>query len=227
MTNRTARTVPALLLAAALTASLAGCVYLPLGGPRVTEDRDIDDVTAVVLKTDGDVVITVGDTPSLTIKARPAAMGLLTSDSEDGILTLGVNGPHLGLGEVDYVLTVTEMSDVRIEGAGDIDVDFTGADDVTVSIQGSGDIEGAGIDASKVTSSIAGSGDIQLTGRADEHTLTIDGSGNFDGQDFETKRARVSIAGSGDIEVNVTDHLDADISGSGEIRYTGGRRGLE
>ena len=216
------RTVPALLLAASLTAALAGCVYIPIGGPRVTEDRDVDDFTAIVLKTDGDVVVTVGDTPSLTIKARDAVMDLLTSEVRDGVLTLSVNGPHLGLGEVDYAITVPMISDVTIDGAGDIDADFTGADDIHVAISGSGDIDGTDIDAATVASSIEGSGDIELIGRADEHTLEIDGSGNFDGQDFETERARVSISGSGDVEVNVTDQLDAEISGSGEIRYTGG-----
>jgi hypothetical protein len=216
------RTVPALLLAASLTAALAGCVYLPISGPRVTEDRDVDDFTAIVLKTDGNVVVTLGDTPSLTIKARQGVMSLLTSEVENGVLTLSVNGPHLGLGEVDYAVTVPMISDVTIDGAGDIDADFSGARDIHIAISGSGDIQGTGIDASTVVSSIEGSGDIELTGRADDHSLEIDGSGNFDGQDFVTENAGVSISGSGDVEVNVTGQLRAEISGSGEIRYTGG-----
>jgi hypothetical protein len=218
----TKRPVLAIALFATVSVALAGCVSFPIpAGPRVTEDRDIDDVTAVVLKTDGDVVVTLGDTPSLSITARSAAMSLLTSEVDDGVLTLNVNGPHLGLGDVDYALTVEQLSDIRIDGSGDVVVDFTGADEIAVVIRGSGDVEGTGVDAAAVTSSIEGSGDIELTGRADEHTLEIDGSGNFDGQDFETERARVSISGSGEVEVFVTGELDADISGSGEIRYTG------
>lgn len=218
----TKRPALALLLAASLTAALAGCVYIPINGPRVTEDRDVEDFTAIVLKTGGDVVVTLGETPSLTIKAREGVMDLLTSEVRDGVLTLSVNGPHLGLGDIDYAIIVPVISDITIDGSGDVVADFSGADDVAISISGSGDIEGTGIDASTVISSIEGSGDIELTGRADDHTLEIDGSGNFDGADFETKRARVSISGSGDVEVNVTDKLDAEISGSGEIRYTGG-----
>jgi hypothetical protein len=218
----TKRPVLAIALFATVTVALAGCVYIPVPmGPRVTEDRDIDDVTAVVLKTDGDVVVTLGEAPSLTITARAAAMDLLTSEVDDGVLTLNVNGPHLGLGDVDYALTVEQLSDVTIDGSGDVVVDFTGADEITVAISGSGDVEGSGVDASSVTTSIEGSGDIELTGRADEHTLEIDGSGNFEGLDFETERARVSISGSGDVEVFVTGELDAEISGSGEIRYLG------
>ena len=218
----TKRPVLAIALLATATVALAGCVYIPVPmGPRVTEDRDIDDVTALVLKTDGDVVVTLGDTPSLTITARSAAMDLLTSEVDDGVLTLSVNGPHLGLGDVDYALTVQEISDIEIDGSGDVIVDFTGARDIHVSIEGSGDITGTGIDASTVVSSIEGSGDIELTGRADDHSLEIDGSGNFDGQDFVTENAGVTISGSGDVEVNVTGQLGVDISGSGEVRYTG------
>lgn len=218
------RPVLALLLAASLPAALAGCMYVPISGPRVTEDRDVDDFTSIVLKTDGDVVVTVGDTPSLTIKARQAVMGLLTAEVDDGVLTLSVNGPHLGLGEVDYAITVPMISDITIDGAGDVVADFSGARDIHVSIAGSGDVEGTGIDASTVMSSIEGSGDIELTGSADDHSLEIDGFGNFDGQEFVTENAGVSISGSGDVEVNVTGRLDAEISGSGEIRYTGGAK---
>ena len=216
------RPIFALALAASVSLALSGCVFVPFSGPRITQDRDIDDAHALVLKTDGDVVITLGDAPSLTITAASAMMDRLTSEVDEGVLTLDVRGMHMGMGDIDYALTVTSMSDVTIKGSGDVVADFTGADDITVSIEGSGDIRGTGIDASTVRSSIEGSGDIELTGRADEHTLEIDGSGNFDGQDFETQRARVSISGSGDIQVNVTEKLEAEISGSGEIRYTGG-----
>jgi len=199
------RTVPALLLAASLTAALAGCVYTPFGGPRVTEDRDIDDVTALVLKTGGNVVVTLGETPSLTIKASSAIIDRLTSDVDGDVLTLDISGPHLGLGAIEYALTVTSLSDVTIDGSGDVDVDFTGADEVRVAIDGSGDIDGTGLDATTVESSIEGSGDIELVGSADE-------------------RATVSISGSGDVDVFATETLDARISGSGQIRHRGGAK---
>jgi hypothetical protein len=224
MTNRTARTVPALVMAASLTAALAGCVFLPpaASGPRVTEDRDIEAVTAIVLETDGDVVVTLGDTPELTITAPEGAMDRLTTRIVDDVLVLGREGPGWGFGDIDYAITLPLVSDIQITGSGDVEADFSGADEVHVSIEGSGDVSGVGVDATAVESSISGSGDIELAGSADDHTLEIDGSGNFDGQDFETRRARVEISGSGDVEVHVTESLDAEVSGSGEIRYTGG-----
>lgn len=216
------RSIPALLLTASLTIALAGCGYLsPPVEPRVTENRDIDEVTALVLKTSGDVSVTLGDEPTLTITARPSTMDLLTAEVNNGVLTLDVNGPHLWMGDVRYALTVPVISDITIDGSGDVLVDFTGADDITVAISGSGDVDGSGIDAASVSSSIRGSGNIELSGSADSHTVRIVGSGDVDGVDLETERAEVSITGSGDAAVNVTKQLDADISGSGDIRYTG------
>jgi hypothetical protein len=217
----TKRIVPALLLAASTSLVLAGCVYMP-NQPRVTEDREIEDVTALVLKTDGDVVVTLGDTPSLTITAPESLMERLSSEVDGDVLTLDLKGPHLGYDRVDYAITVTSLDDIAIEGSGDIDVDFTGAEEIRLAIDGSGDIDGVGVDATRVEGSIEGSGDIELTGRADELSLEIDGSGNFEGQELETERSTVSISGSGDVEVFATETLDAEISGSGEIRYTGG-----
>ncbi|MEO8095864.1 MAG: DUF2807 domain-containing protein, partial [Pseudolysinimonas sp.] len=202
------------LIAPALVLALAGCAPVwgvPIAsGPRVTDDRTIEAVEAVEIRTSGNLTVTVGDTASLTITAPAASIGRLTSDIVDGVLVLGVSGPQWGwgLGDIDYELTVPRLSGLAVEGSSDVHADFSGADDITISIDGSGDVTGTGVDADSVTSSISGSGDIELAGRTDTLSFEIDGSGGFGGEDLVSRAATVDISGSGDIDVNATETLD-------------------
>ena len=42
------------------------------------------------------------------------------------------------------------------------------------------------------------------------------------GEELESATARVSVSGSGQADVVVSEELDASVSGSGAIRYSGG-----
>jgi hypothetical protein len=223
----TKRIVLSVLAVSALGVSLAGCVPIwhpSASGPRVAEERDIASIEAVEVRTDGDLTVTVGDTPSLTITAPKGVIDRLTSDIVDGVLVLSVTAPSIGfgMGDIDYELTVPRLTQVSIEGSSDVTADFTGADDVTIEVDGSGDVDGRNIDADRVTTSVSGSGDIELEGTTDIQALEIDGSADFGGGDLVSRATTIDLSGSGDIEVHATETLDVDLSGSGNVRYTGG-----
>ena len=214
--------VPALLSVTLL--ALAGCApVFSASGPRVSEDRDIDAVESVVIKTDGDLTVTVGDTPSLRITAPASVLDRLTSEVDGDTLVLGARAPFFGFGGADvrYELVVPRLTDVTVEGSSDVDADFRGADDVSIVIEGSGEVTGSGIDAKTVTLTIDGSGDIELTGTVDEQDIEVSGSGDIDTDELISRATRIEISGSGDAELHATETLDAEISGSGEIRYAG------
>lgn len=216
------RTIAILVLSATASLGLAGCVVAQPGA-MTTDSREIADVEAVALKTSGDVIISVGATPSLTITAGANSLARLTSDVVDGVLVLDATpGPSLGLGDVRYELTVTRIQSIALDGSGDIEADFTGADDITIEISGSGDVEGTNVDAVRLSASIDGSGDIDIAGSTEEQSVSIDGSGEYDASELPTTTAMVDIAGSGSVHVRVTGSLSIDISGSGDVVYSGG-----
>ncbi|HWM33913.1 MAG TPA: head GIN domain-containing protein [Pseudolysinimonas sp.] len=214
-------------VAAAALLALAGCApVLPLSGPRISEDRPIEAVDSVVVETSGDLTVTVGDTPSLRITAPSGVMSRLTSEISGDELVLGARGPFAGFGarDIRYELVVPRLSQVHVKGSSDVEADFTGADDVTVVIEGSGEVSGTGVAATAVELVIDGSGDIELTGTTDTQRIEVSGSGDIDTAGLVSRATRIEISGSGDAELHVTDTLDAAISGSAEIRYTGDPR---
>ena len=214
------RLIPLIALPAVALVALSGCAFAPRG-PVVSEDRDIDAATSVVLDTSGDLTISEGE-PALIIHAPAAVLDRLTSSVKNGVLELAATPgtPGILLGRISYELTLPSLEGLEVNGSGDIDSDVPG-DNLRIEINGSGDLDIDDIDASSVVVDISGSGDVELSGRADEFRLSIDGSADVRADELDTDAVSVDLDGSGDIEVAASRTLDVSISGSGSVRYAG------
>src|SRR5690606_25321104 len=106
-------------------------------------------------------------------------------------------------------------------GSGSISVaDPIDGKELNVSLSGSGKIafESA---AEVINASISGSGRIEAKGQVAACNASISGSGRFDAGGLETQTASLRVSGSGGMTVHVDEQLDASISGSGNINYSG------
>ena len=113
------------------------------------------------------------------------------------------------------------LADVSISGSGSFEgVDKINTSTFAANVSGSGKIGGS-IECDSFSASVSGSGRITATGTCEDASITISGSGNFNGNEFEAKNAAVTLSGSGKAEINVTDKLNAKISGSGGLTYRG------
>ena len=218
------RVVPVLLATSAMALALTGCAGLAGDlGKTVTQDRDISAATALSLRTSGDVTLTIGSEPSLTITAGDKVIDDLTSEVRNGVLILDEEGSRFGsLGRITYALVLPSVEAITVDGSGSIDAELTTAETLSVAINGSGDLMGEGVDVTTLTAQIAGSGSADLIGNAVREAVTIAGSGDFRGADLVATDAAVVVEGSGGADVHVTGTLDAVISGSGSITHTGG-----
>lgn len=195
-------------------------------GPRVTQDREVDGVTAVELQGEGDLTIASAESESLQITAPEGMLDRLTSEVDGGTLVLARESGSWWLpGRATYLLEVEAALDsIAVTGSGDVAAADVTGEDVEIVVTGSGDVLLAGIDAQRVTITVTGSGDVEVAGVADELTVTVEGSGEVVATDLEVTDASVEVAGSGDVDVTASGTLDARISGSGNIRYGGNPR---
>ncbi|CAN0548702.1 unnamed protein product [Laminaria digitata] len=65
----------------------------------------------------------------------------------------------------------------------------------------------------------SGSSDIDMTGEANSLVIETSGSSDVRASGMRTATASVNTSGSSDIEVCVTDLLEVDTSGSGDVTY--------
>lgn len=214
----------------------AGKLYLKQGSPqRVEIEGDREILEEIETTVDGE-------------RLRIGKEGnWFSRNSDSKKITVYVTVPELegisvsGAGEVIGQSKIkTDDLDLNVSGSGSLTLDVEARGDVEADVSGSGhidlrghfesfesDVSGAGrvvLSASIDRSAdfgISGSGKIEAKGSADVVKSSISGSGKVLAADLKTNRCEVRISGSGDVEINVTQELDAQISGSGSVSYRG------
>lgn len=119
---------------------------------------------------------------------------------------------------------------VEVEASGDMDADVSGSGDLFVKgrcasldsdVSGSGKVNASLVIADRADFGISGSGKVEASGTASEVKVAISGSGKVLAANLETNTCNVRISGSGDVEISVKNEIDANITGSGSVRYRG------
>ena len=195
-------------------------------GEAATEQRSAAPVDAV--QTNGpSVVVRMGATPSISVKADSNLLPLLETVVEDTAhgKTLVVRWKRGASfhAKVDPLVTVTlaRVSALVISGSGDIVADALQSPHLSARVQGSGDIRLTGLAVDQLTLAVVGSGDIVASGQARQLAASIAGSGDIQTDALKADEVSVSIAGSGDASVQAEKSLSVSIAGSGDVVYRG------
>lgn len=218
---RTGRTATTALLTAATAVVLTACSVVVPSGETVTEAREVDDFTGVVLEVAGTLNISHGDRTELSLTGDRSLVRRITTEVHDGVLEIGLPRRTVGATTVQADLVLPNLDLLRVDGAGKVRANLSAGERLEVDIDGLGDVRIVGVDVEELVAQIDGAGQIDVTGRAGHQEVTVNGAGRFLGGELASDTARVTISGAGSADVDVTTTLDATISGAGEITYTG------
>lgn len=220
----------------------AACDGGVMADELVTEKRAVEGFSGVLITGRGSVSIAHGEAESLVIEASRETLDKITSEVVDGVLEIRETSAGWGLrGPIRMTLTYTtleslslsgsadvhtgqiaaETFDLSISGSSEVDVDGFAVDGLTVIVTGSGDLAVEALAAESIDVQVRGSGDIEARGTVVDQSVVVRGSGNVDTAALESRNAVARVSGSGNVELWVTDRLEAVITGSGDISYTG------
>jgi hypothetical protein len=172
-------------------------------GNVIRETRNISGVTGIELAGSADVDITFGEEESLVVEAEDNIVPLIETEVENGRLVIGTksNTSYSNTKPVTVHVTLKSLEAVSLSGSGSITVqNYQG---VTIRVD------------------LSGSGDINVSGTADSADMTLGGSGKINGEQLKADSVKVGVDGSGDARVFASEQLDAEVGGSGSIRYSG------
>jgi hypothetical protein len=148
--------------------------------------------------------------------------------TRNNVLSIGTKNGH-SYSFTQWIVDVyaPTLTGIALSGSGS----FESADTITVStfastVSGSGKINGI-IECEAFSADISGSGKITVSGNSKDSDITISGSGDINADTFSVKNAHVRVTGSGKANINVTDYLKANITGSGAINYRGNPQKIE
>jgi hypothetical protein len=114
-----------------------------------------------------------------------------------------------------------EIERISLEGSGMISADSISGGLLRLEITGSGNIDLRNVSVADLEILITGSGNAGVWGESETSAYTITGSGNITAQHLFTAQCIAEISGTGTIYCHASEKLDAIISGSGNIFYTG------
>lgn len=170
-------------------------------GVAVTQTRDVDPFTAVDLAGANAITIGVGGEQRVVVRADDNLVSRVTTEVREGTLVVDESGSFETVVPMTVEITVPSLDGVYLTGSGTILIDAHELGALRVGLPGAGSITGAGS---------AGTLDVDLTG-----------SGDVDLGKLVARDATVVLSGSGTVLVHVTGALEADVSGTGSVTYTG------
>lgn len=188
-----------------------------------TEDRSVGTFTKVSMGISGDVYISQGYTPKLTVEADAEILGLIVTEVKNDELKIRYSQSRVkSKTPIRIWITTAEIEGLYLSGSGNIITETAiKANEMELKLSGSGNINVKDLSCDEVSSAISGSGNIDVTGSADELSIAISGSGDCNADEFKTKETDVKISGSGNCKVNATKDLTVTVSGSGSVFYVG------
>jgi hypothetical protein len=191
----------------------------------VNQKIDITDYDEILLSIPAEVLYQQfsDSTPYLQIHTDENIFASLDIKIEDRKLILSVKNDSIIRPSILSVYTSSHnLKQVSVAGSGDIYLKGeVNARDFNLSIAGSGDLRTDSLLCENITVRIAGSGNARLTGVGLHSKFSIAGSGNINAKEFFVQEAKCNISGSGNIHTRVSEILDASVSGSGDIIYSG------
>lgn len=193
-----------------------------------TEDRHITGFNAINASGSFDVYITQGSTESVKVEAPDKYLNDIKTEVVGGELRVYVKSDRgwsnwfgTTTRKMAIYISAKTLNSVALGGSGDMYFkNSIKAESLKVRVSGSGNITGA-VQCRDLEAGVSGSGDMKLTGRAQTSSVRVSGSGGYTARDLVTNKTSVRVSGSGSASINVNESLDASVSGSGDINYTG------
>lgn len=171
-------------------------------GVRAEAERAVAEFHAIELETSADVLVRVGEAPSVHLSGDDNLLAKVETTVEHGTLSIDLSDDCAFRCGLEIVIGTPSLEGFTIEGSGDVRIENLAAERVEFAIEGSGTLH--------------------AQGRARSVEGSIEGSGDMDLVTLEAERAELSIEGSGSMDVRVAQALRYSIEGSGRIRYAGG-----
>jgi autotransporter translocation and assembly factor TamB len=170
-------------------------------GVSKTESRAVGSFSRIDLSGSPDVEVAVGPATSVSVTADDNVLPTIETTVSGDTLSINSKGSYNTRLGVKVNITVAMLDGVSVSGSGDIHV--------------------TGLKAGEMDAGVTGSGDVTLNGAVDRLSAKITGSGDLRGGDLDAKHVRVTVTGSGNATIRATEELDASVTGSGDVRYSG------
>lgn len=194
---------------------------------RAQSQTSVKNFSGIVAGGPIDVIVTMGNTEDFKFEGDSEAISTLLAQVEGSTLVIRPSmswksweRKYKGKKITAYV-NAKNLSSLTMSGSGSMRVKGNvNAGELSVILSGSG-ILSVATNAKNLNAVLSGSGNLNISGEANDASITLSGSATFAGKKFSVRDLSTQLSGSGKVNIEVSDSINAVISGSASIYYTG------
>lgn len=125
------------------------------------------------------------------------------------------------------MISMKQVKSLQVNGTGKIVTENSIASpDISLLVSGSGSIE-LDLKGQRLNTEVSGPGSILLKGYTGDHRLLLSGTGKVTAYGLEVEKTNAKVSGPGICEINVSDDLQAEIYGDGQLMVKGNTKSVK
>ncbi len=198
---------------------------------QIIQVRDVYDFSNINLSGPYNYFIATGTRESLRIEAPKNVLPYIVNEVKNGTLNV-YEKKHNGAGvvskneKVNIYITSRAINGIQLSGSGNVVFkDGIISSTLHLALSGFGFFTGK-VNVATLDCSLNGPGNIKLNGIAENAKVKVTGSGNFMGSDLKALYTNVEVNGYGNAWINATKSLNAKVTGSGGVHYSGNPKNI-
>lgn len=212
-----------LLIILLLAFILVSCQSISGSGNIVTEVRNHNEFKGIKNSGSIDVEVMQSENKEIKVEADDNIIEYVITKIDDGILRIHLkdNLSYRNITVRVYVNTPV-IENLSVSGSGTLISKNVIKDEerIELKVSGSGDMN-VNVEAPLIVAHLSGSGKINMQGRTKDFSSNISGSGDLVGNNLLAENTTIKVSGSGTAYVFASVKMDAKVTGSGSIFYSG------
>ena len=171
-------------------------------GKIVTKRFTLNKFTKIKIDSSFDVTIQIGKKYGYSIKADDNLVNLISVVNRNGTLIVSTKGSYSTNSDIKLIIKTKRLESLVAEGSSNIYLQNLKEPYLSLNLDGSIDLSSS-------------------SGEVKSLSVKSDGAYDIDLSHIKVKSAKVELLGSGDLKMNVSHKLDAKVSDSATLYYSG------
>ena len=196
---------------------------IPGSGNVTSEPRDIAGFDEILFRSEGAVVITIGDTESLAVEADDDLQQFLQASVSGGVLEISTtDDTDIAPSQPPvFRIAATKITGIELAGAGTIEAASIESDRLEIRLGGVGDVTIDTVAVDDLLINLQGVGTVSLSGVADRQEGLVAGVSVYEAANLKSQTATIEGSGTGQATIWVTGELDVSASDTASVSYYG------
>ena len=190
-------------------------------GELVDDIRNTGSFQELELQGNFEVILQKSNDANVVIHTDENLIGLIEVENSGGRLIISTTRRLRPSRSSKIIVNYETLDHIQVSGAASLHSEnVVEGRSLQLVMSGAGEVD-LDVDLGRLQINVSGAGAVKLRGSVEEQYIEMSGAGGYDAEDLESRRCKISISGVGGAKVNVTEDLQAQVSGVGGVTYSG------